>query len=78
MKERSYSEIMRASVMKQKQSKKTFVMDIYIDMLISEINLNVQKEKLLNRIDQAIDEKDRESFLSLTEELKYLNKKFGT
>lgn len=78
MKEKSYSEIMKASVMKRIKAKESFVLDLYVDMLISEIQLNTKKEKLLSKIDKAIDERDQVLFLSLTEELKDLNKQFGT
>lgn len=78
MKEKSYSEIMKASVMKRIKSKESFVLDLYVEMLISEIQLKTKKEKLLSKIDQAIDNRDQILFLSLTEELKDLNKQFGT
>ncbi|WP_079507976.1 IDEAL domain-containing protein [Mesobacillus jeotgali] len=78
MKEKSYSETMKASVMKRIKAKESFVLDLYVDMLISEIQLNTRKEKLMTRIDKAIDERDKILFLTLTEELKDLNKQFGT
>lgn len=78
VKEKSYSEIMKASVMKRIKAKESFVLDLYVDMLISEIQLNTKKEKLLSKIDKAIDDRDQILFLSLTEELKDLNKQFGT
>ncbi|MCM3662935.1 IDEAL domain-containing protein [Mesobacillus subterraneus] len=78
MKEKSYSEIMKASVMKRIKAKESFVLDLYVDMLISEIQLNNKKEKLLSKIDKAIDDRDKLLFLSLTDELKDLNKQFGT
>lgn len=78
MKEKSYSEIMKTSVMKRIKDKESFVLDLYVDMLISEIQLNTKKEKLLAKIDKAIDDQDRHLFFSLTEELKDLNKQFGT
>lgn len=78
MKEKSYSEIMKASVMKRIKAKESFVLDLYVEMLISEIQLNTKKEKLLSKIDKAIDERDQLLFLTLTEELKDLNKQFGT
>jgi uncharacterized protein YpiB (UPF0302 family) len=78
VKEKSYSEIMKASVMKRIKAKESFVLDLYVDMLISEIQLNNKKEKLLSKIDKAIDDRDKILFLSLTDELKDLNKQFGT
>ncbi|MFT9599154.1 MULTISPECIES: IDEAL domain-containing protein [Mesobacillus] len=78
MKEKSYSEVMKASVMKRIKAKESFVLDLYVDMLISEIQLNTKKEKLMSKIDKAIDDRDKILFLTLTEELKDLNKQFGT
>lgn len=76
--EKSYSEVMKASVMKRIKAKESFVLDLYVDMLISEIQLNTKKEKLMSKIDKAIDDRDKILFLSLTEELKDLNKQYGT
>lgn len=78
VKEKSYSEIMKASVMKRIKAKESFVQDLYVDMLISEIQLKNKKEKLLLKIDKAIDDRNRSLFLTLTEELKALDKQFGT
>ncbi|WP_225650507.1 MULTISPECIES: IDEAL domain-containing protein [Bacillaceae] len=64
--------------MKRIKAKESFVLDLYVDMLISEIQLNTRKEKLMSKIDKAIDERDKILFLTLTEELKDLNKQFGT
>jgi uncharacterized protein YpiB (UPF0302 family) len=62
----------------QRQKKENFVQDLYIDMLLSEIQLTVQKEKLLNRIDAAIDQQDQKTFFHLSKQLTDLNKRFGT
>jgi len=78
VKEKSYSELMKASVLKRIKEKESFVQDLYVEMLISEIQLKNQKEKLLTKIDKAIDDRNRPLFLSLTEELKALDKQFGT
>jgi uncharacterized protein YpiB (UPF0302 family) len=78
VKEKSHSEVMKASVMKRIKAKESFVLDLYVDMLISEIQLNTKKEKLMSKIDKAIDDRDKILFLTLTEELKDLNKQFGT
>jgi uncharacterized protein YpiB (UPF0302 family) len=47
-------------------------------MLLSEIQLRIEKEKLLLKIDSAIDRRDKKTFLLLTSKLKEINKKFGT
>jgi uncharacterized protein YpiB (UPF0302 family) len=78
MNEKSYTELMKLGAMKRNRLKENFVQDLYIDMLLSEIQLTVQKEKLLQKIDTAIDTRDRKSFIQLSGQLKEINKRFGT
>lgn len=78
MKEKPYSEVVNASIMKRIKAKETFVRDLYVDMLLTEIQLKNRKKQLLVKIDQAIDERNRSLFMSLTDELNALNKQFGT
>lgn len=75
--EKSYTELMKIGAMKH-QKHENFVQDLYIDMLLAEIQLTVQKEKLLMRIDAAIDQQDQKSFFHLSKQLTDLNKRFGT
>jgi uncharacterized protein YpiB (UPF0302 family) len=78
MNEKSYTDLMKLGAMKRNQMKENFVQDLYIDMLLSEIQLTVEKEKLLRKIDSAIDRRDKRSFLLLSGQLKDINKRFGT
>ncbi|MEH7081452.1 IDEAL domain-containing protein [Neobacillus drentensis] len=78
MNEKSYTELMKLGAMKRNRLKENFVQDLYIDMLLSEIQLTVEREKLLQKIDVAIDSRDKKSFLKLSGQLKEINKKFGT
>ena len=78
MNEKSYTELMKLGAMKRNRLKENFVQDLYIDMLLSEIQLTVEREKLLQKIDVAIDSRDKKSFLQLSGQLKEINKKFGT
>lgn len=78
MNEKSYTELMKLGAMKRNRLKENFVQDLYIDMLLSEIQLTVQKEKLLQKIDVAIDSRDEKSFLLLSGQLKEINERFGT
>jgi uncharacterized protein YpiB (UPF0302 family) len=78
MNEKSYTELMKLGAMKQNRMKENFVQDLYIDMLLSEIQLNIEKEKLLKRIDCAIDQRDKKTFLHLSGKLKEINRRFGT
>lgn len=78
MKEKSYTELMKISAMNRNQGKENFVQDLYIEMLLGEIQLTTEKEKLLQKIDSAIDNRDKDSFFSLSKQFTELNKKFGT
>jgi uncharacterized protein YpiB (UPF0302 family) len=77
MNEKSYTELMKIGAMKR-QGKENFVQDLYIDMLLSEIQLNVEKEKLLKKIDCAIDHRDKQKFYLLSKKLVEINKRLGT
>jgi uncharacterized protein YpiB (UPF0302 family) len=77
MNEKSYTELMKLGAMKR-QRKENFVQDLYIDMLISEIQLTVEREKLLKKIDCAIDHRDKKDFYQLSKQLIEINKRFGT
>jgi uncharacterized protein YpiB (UPF0302 family) len=78
MNEKSYTELMKLGAMKRNKMKENFIQDLYIDMLLSEIQLTIEKEKLLRKIDFAIDQRDRKLFLFLSGQLKEINKRFGT
>lgn len=78
MNEKSYTELMKLGAMKRSRLKENFVQDLYIEMLLSEIQLTVEKEKLLRKIDLAIDHRDKKSFLLLSGQLIEINKRFGT
>ncbi len=78
MKEKSYSELMKIGAMNRTRVKENFVQELYIEMLLSEIQLTVEKEKLLQKIDRAIDCRDKKTFQILSSELKKINKRFGS
>ncbi|MED3623065.1 IDEAL domain-containing protein [Neobacillus thermocopriae] len=78
MNEKSHTELVKMDAMKRYQKKENFVQDLYIEMLLSEIQLRIEKEKLLLKIDSAIDRRDKKTFFHLTSKLKEINKKFGT
>lgn len=78
MNEKSYTELMKLGAMKRNRLKENFVQDLYIEMLLSEIQLTVEREKLLQKIDEAIDCRDKKAFLHLSGQLKEITKKFGT
>ncbi|MDF2904642.1 MAG: hypothetical protein K0S25_2280, partial [Bacillus sp. (in: firmicutes)] len=62
----------------KKKSGESFVLELYIEMLLSEVLLTSQKEKLLTLIDQAIDDRNQEEFFNLSTQYRELTKQFGT
>lgn len=77
MNEKSYTELMKIGAMKR-QRKENFVQDLYIEMLLLEIQLTVEREKLVRKIDSALDQRNKKSFFHLSRQLRELNKRFGT
>ena len=75
--EKSYTELMKIGAMKR-QKKENYVQDLYIEMLLAEVQLNIEKENLLKKIDSAIDHRDKKAFFLLSGQLRELNKRFGT
>lgn len=78
MKDKSYTELMKISAMNRSQAKENFIQNLYIEMLLVEIQLNAEKEKLIEKIDKAIDHNDKETFLLLSQKFIELNKRFGS
>jgi uncharacterized protein YpiB (UPF0302 family) len=78
MKDKSYSNLMKSGVMNRMNEKEAFVQNLYIEMFLGEIQLMAEKEKLQKRIDTAIDQRNKESFLQLSKQLNELNKRFGS
>lgn len=77
MKDNSYTELMKSSAMRKKL-KENFIQDLYLEMFLVEILLKAEKDKLSTLIDQAIDEKNQETFMELSNQYRELNKRFGT
>ncbi|HLO12975.1 MAG TPA: IDEAL domain-containing protein [Pseudoneobacillus sp.] len=78
MKEKSYSNLMKSGAMNKQQEKEAFVQNLYIEMMLREIQLKAEKEKLQQNIDSAIDQRNKEKFMHLSKQLTELNKRFGT
>ncbi|MCA1039428.1 IDEAL domain-containing protein [Bacillus infantis] len=77
MKEKSYAESMKKNTLNRKQLKDTYVLHLYIEMLLSEVQLISEKEKLAQKIDQALDDRNKALFTQLSKEYKELNERFG-
>jgi uncharacterized protein YpiB (UPF0302 family) len=78
MKDKSYSNLMKSGAMNRMNEKEAFVQNLYIEMILGEIQLQAEKEKLQKRIDTAIDQRNKESFMQLSKQLNELNKRFGS
>lgn len=78
MKEKSYSNLMKSGAMNRQLEKETFVQNLYIEMFLREIQLKSEKEKLQQKIDAAIDLRQKDLFMQLSKQLNELNKRFGT
>jgi uncharacterized protein YpiB (UPF0302 family) len=78
MKDHSYTELTKSNAMNKKKLKEGYMLDLYIDMFLAEILLKAEKEKLINKIDKAIDERNQKSFMELSNQYKELSKRFGT
>jgi uncharacterized protein YpiB (UPF0302 family) len=78
MNEKSQTELMQVSNTNQNQVKENFIQNLYIDALLVEIQLKAEKEKLARKIDEALDQRDKSTFLQLSRQMNELNKKFGT
>ena len=70
MKDNSNTELVKSNSMKQKKLKEGYMLDLYIEMFLAEIMLKAEKEKLLNKIDLAIDERNRKEFMELSNHTK--------
>ncbi|RDU35512.1 hypothetical protein DRW41_17385 [Neobacillus piezotolerans] len=77
MNEKSYTELMKIGAMKREKAKQSSLQELYIEMLLNEIQLNIEKEKLLRTIDEALDQGDKPAFINLTHSLANLKKRFG-
>lgn len=76
--EQSYTEMMKSSAMHKHLGKETFMSELYVTMILQEALLKNEKEKLLLKIDEALDQKNEELFYKYSTKLNEVIKKFGT
>lgn len=76
MKDNSYTELTKSSA--RNRGKKNYIQDLYIEMLLLEVLLKAEKEKLIAQIDKALDERDEAKFFELSSQFRELCKRFGT
>lgn len=63
---KSYSEIMKTRSVKTKAE--DYMLDVYIRMIFDEAWFNHRKKMLEEKINEALDKKDREAFMVLSKE----------
>jgi uncharacterized protein YpiB (UPF0302 family) len=78
MNEKSQTDLMQLSTTNKNQIKENFIQNLYIEALLVEIQLKAEKEKLARKIDEALDQRDKDKFLHLARQMNELNKRFGT
>ncbi|PAC36362.1 hypothetical protein CEJ87_06685 [Caldifermentibacillus hisashii] len=66
--ENSFAELTKASL-ENTQQKDKFIQSVYIDLLIQEALLKEKRRVIKEKIDEAIDQCDRESFFLLAKQL---------
>ncbi|ALC91925.1 hypothetical protein AM500_20625 [Bacillus sp. FJAT-18017] len=76
MNEKSYTELMKIGAMKKEKAEGS-LQEMYVEMLLNEIQLNIEKEKLMKKIDESLEQRNKLVFLDLTGSLKELNKRYG-
>jgi uncharacterized protein YpiB (UPF0302 family) len=69
----SYAEFMKAVGKNQTKSEaEKLLNDIYLDLFLNHVHREQRKNSLLSLIDEALDRKDKQTFMQYTSELKNL------
>ncbi|MGD6801533.1 IDEAL domain-containing protein [Rossellomorea vietnamensis] len=76
-KKKTYSEMMKACAMSRKTATDMTLTEIYVDMILNELNLVNQKRKLQEELDSALDQRDKKKFMALSQQLKKMTEKYG-
>lgn len=76
-KKKTYSEMMKACAMSRKTATDMTLTEIYVDMILNELNLVNQKRKLQEELDSALDQRDKKKFMALSLQLKKLTEEYG-
>ncbi|NGP44494.1 IDEAL domain-containing protein [Bacillaceae bacterium SIJ1] len=66
--EYSYTEKMYASAPSNRKNVKSFVLDLYIDMVLDEALTKARIQQLQDKIDDALERKDKEAFMVYSKE----------
>jgi uncharacterized protein YpiB (UPF0302 family) len=76
-KKKTYSELMRACTKSGKTAAEMTLNEIYVDMVLNELSLMNQKKKLKEELDCALDQRDKQKFMTLSLQIKKLNDEYG-
>ena len=76
--EHSHTEMMKSSASQKHFGKETFMLELYVNMMLQEALLKNEKSKLLQKIDDSLDQRDENLFKKYSQELQEINKRFGT
>lgn len=74
----SFQGLMKSQPPYEQKGTHNFVRKLYVEMLLNETILILEKERLLKEIDIALDNYDEIAFQKLVKDLEQLNEKFGT
>jgi|GEM_PF-399109 len=66
---KSYSELMKESAMQYQQKVAKNEQNVFIEMLLSEITLKAEESRVKRKIDEALDQRDYEAFVQLSNRL---------
>ncbi|MBM7702648.1 IDEAL domain-containing protein [Metabacillus iocasae] len=70
--EKSYTEMMKSLARKKRTMDNINMLDVYIDMIIDESLFKRRKELLEQSIDDALDNRDQQTFRDLAKQYKLL------
>lgn len=76
--EHSYTEMMKSTAMQKHLGKETFMVELYVDMMLQEALLKNEKDKILVKIDEALDQRNEENFHRYCKQLHEITQQFGT
>ena len=89
--ENSYTEMMKSTAMQKQLGKETFMVELYVDMMLQEALLKNEKDKILVKIDEALDQRNKlkrllfkgfqrneENFHHYCKQLQEITQQFGT
>ncbi len=65
----SYKDIMRKNKMNRSQPEKNMPTEVYVETILNELLLEMQRERLREKIDQSLDNRDYQAFMALSNEL---------